>query len=1025
MRSKYLVIEFVIRSGYTDKPELNEDGEPILRRTTALHHAARLKSRHVARGLFKIYKRYDTNYIDEDGLTHFHVACQFDFVGKVARFLVFDQNPDCPPRDPDTSLVESPLLMALRNGSEEMTELLLRAGADPNLTDIDEMTPMHIVCNLDFGCGDLYKISVEKNKPIEVNARDESGRTPLHYALKQERVKEVGFLLSHGADPNIADDEEETPLHVIAKTSCDDNLMGQFFKMCDDNDLQLQVNSKDKFDRAPLQCAVRNLLAKSVGVLLDRGADLTSFDFPTEDYFDQHFLQREITLFNKFPIKLAADAMAIIEHLERKGYALSPTGALTIMNTFAEYRLFQDQNIERSGPEYEKFVMEAREHMMNADLSLYDLMQLQPEEAEQRLTYADYTRFVDSNFEFPGRTGHAYVSHLSETITRGFCRRWAMRSFLEVTRNKFSIPRHATTATLSICGDYRGTLRSRQCRAACRVVQFSRIDASTQNKERKIASICKVCKQFDVNCIDEFGVTHFHIACKYGCDEVVKKFLELGQDPNCFARESVDPPLHLAIAGNQTKVIELLLKSGADPNLSDSNGWTPLHIICKRKRRYDDSLAKLFFEINDEKHQTLLVDAQDKLGRTPLQCAVANVLPDMIDLLLDHGADLCTIPRARTGSQLFPTRTEHELGRSTATLGYRHSRIGRIADEKRRDPNLANEDGLTPLQIICKTDGSDIESAKLLFKISDEKHKPIEINARGGSGWTPLHHALERENRLTAEFLVKSGADLNIADDDGLTSLHILCKTSYGDGMLEDFFKICDDNHLQLQVDVRDSKGRTPLQWAVASFLPESVSLLLNRGADVSSFVFPAEDYYAETFVHREIYIFHRLKMIIASDALAIVEHLEKRGYKLNRASALVIMKTFAAYGIFDSGSFDTSWFDNEQFAKTAKTIIVKDNDPKLSLYDLIQLQPEEAQKLLTFADYSKLADSVELWHIPDRHNCAVHLSEKITRGFCRRWALESFMEVTRNKYPISWYEKLINSMRNEDLYLTCLKASE
>ncbi|CAB0044213.1 unnamed protein product [Trichogramma brassicae] len=488
-------------------------------------------------------------------------SADFDFVGKVAQFLVLGQDPNCHPQKPNTSSADPPLRLALRTGSERIAQLLLKSGADTNLPDDGAETPMHIVCNLDFGCGDLaeilYKTSVEKNKPIEVNARDESGRTPLHYALKQERVKEVGFLLSHGADPNIADDEEETPLHVIAKTSCDDNLMGQFFKMCDDKDLQLQVNPKNNLNRTPLQWAVANLLPNSVDLLLDRGADLSSFVFPTKDYFAETFLHdREIRNLKKFPIKLASDAMAIVDHLEKRDYELQRSDALTIMKTFAEYGVFKIQDLQRSGPEYEKFVMEAREHMMNADLSLYDLMQLQPEEAEQRLTYADYTRFVDSNFEFPKRSGRVYVSHLSEMITRGFCRRWATKSFLEVTRNNF----------LSPCGykdepdiDDDGRPASRRTTP---IHQAAKYNAA----EFIIPKLFEIYDRFDVNYTDESGFTHFHAACQFGCEDVVKKFLEQGQDPNCFPQELdsslVDPPLCLVLKYGHFQMFNWLLKSG-------------------------------------------------------------------------------------------------------------------------------------------------------------------------------------------------------------------------------------------------------------------------------------------------------------------------------------------------------------------------------------------------------------------------------------------------------------------------------
>ncbi|CAB0029550.1 unnamed protein product [Trichogramma brassicae] len=191
----------------------------------------------------------------------------------------------------------------------------------------------------------------------------------------------------------------------------------------------------------------------------------------------------------------------------------------------------------------------------------------------------------------------------------------------------------------------------------------------TTMKQRRIDSIF----------MDNTGLTHFHVACSYGLENIVEKFIELGQCPYYHAdtlllqaleygREKViekmlnyypelvnaqdeegNPLLHVALGRRavfETAVIELLLERGADPNLANAKGWTPLHLICADCWD-DDAYVKTFFEIADRHNKTVEVDAKDELGRTPLQWAVARLAPKIIDLLLDRGADL--------SSFVFPT----------------------------------------------------------------------------------------------------------------------------------------------------------------------------------------------------------------------------------------------------------------------------------------------------------------------------------------------------------------------------------
>uniref|UniRef100_A0ABD2WLG1 Uncharacterized protein n=1 Tax=Trichogramma kaykai TaxID=54128 RepID=A0ABD2WLG1_9HYME len=425
----------------------------------------------------------------------------------------------------------------------------------------------------------------------------------------------------------------------------------------------------------------------------------------------------------------------------------------------------------------------------------------------------------------------------------------------------------------------------------------------------------------DVNYTDELGHTHFHVACEFGLDHVIKRFLELGHDPNCLLEKSssFDPPLFLALKHGQNMIVELLRRIDFDPNLVNKDGSTPLHMISQNTR------------------------------------CITYVI---------------------TGTKTY----------------FAHN------------------------------------MAKTLFELNNEKYQPVQIDARDKLGNTPLHVAVKWENKEMIEFLLRKGANPNLANEEGSTALHhfyMLPIVSNSDS-IHLFFKICDEKQQLVMVDAKDKLGRTPLQWAVANLWPDCIDILFEHGADLSNFVFPAENYFAERFNSWKYetrgkygYRFH-----LASRALAVVELIVKRGYQFDRSDVLTVMKFFAKHGMFEKSDElkKSGWYDEGKkvsYKDTKKVMI----SPSVSLYDLTRLQPEKAEKLLTYTDYWKFTFHYcicENYYEP----CDLHLCEKLSRGFFLHWALDLFWELIHKRLPLEICEMILEQLTNEDLCHICLTAT-
>jgi ankyrin repeat protein len=237
-------------------------------------------------------------------------------------------------------------------------------------------------------------------------------------------------------------------------------------------------------------------------------------------------------------------------------------------------------------------------------------------------------------------------------------------------------------------------------------------------------------------------------------------------------------PLMYAAAVGSVESMRLLLDAGADPNVANGFGATPLMWCAGDAKKVALLIAK---KAN--------VNARSNLGRTPLMIAAAyDGAIEAARLLIEKGADVNA--RDKGGFSVLEQ-----------AAAVNHIELARLLIATGADVNVQDEGGSTALMQAAQNGDRSAELVKLLLehgaKVNVRSGDTFEIVKNGPIGLghlTPLLFAAGQGNYEAVEALVKAGADVN----------------------------------------AKDVRNATPLVFAVATdhANPEIVKLLLARGAE-------------------------------------------------------------------------------------------------------------------------------------------------------------------------------------------------
>jgi len=235
-------------------------------------------------------------------------------------------------------------------------------------------------------------------------------------------------------------------------------------------------------------------------------------------------------------------------------------------------------------------------------------------------------------------------------------------------------------------------------------------------------------------------------AARQGDADAVRALLRQEMDVNAPGIDGT-PALHWAVRVDDRNMASMLLDAGADVNRANRYGMAPLHVAVQNRHA---DMARRLLEAGAR------TEAADGSGELPLHLAIRSGAYDMVELLLSHGAQV-------DGRDL-------NYGQTPLMLAVREENIALVRRllEAGADINaqsLAGEEHprVLPSDVPVGTsqgvgiNRSGLPDRGMRYPITGMK--------------TPLSYATRQGNLELTRMLVEAGADIELADANGITPL--------------------------------------------------------------------------------------------------------------------------------------------------------------------------------------------------------------------------------------------------------------
>ena len=125
----------------------------------------------------------------------------------------------------------------------------------------------------------LLKKLIQEDSTL-TNSRDESGQYALHLAIQGKQLECFEELLQNGADVNVVDCDNKTPLHYTAENRWNRDVVTMMSRLIEKG---VEVDAKDKDEATPLHLSCKKGTVDAVKFLLNQKASIQNRDRSGKD----------------------------------------------------------------------------------------------------------------------------------------------------------------------------------------------------------------------------------------------------------------------------------------------------------------------------------------------------------------------------------------------------------------------------------------------------------------------------------------------------------------------------------------------------------------------------------------------------------------------------------------------------------------------------------------------------------------------------------------------------------------------